>query len=94
MGRINGNQIRQISGEISGKSGSDYKTANPRRDIGLTENPPAGDIKFMKGYSDGRQRLRVGKYRVVFRYGHDGQIEILEVLNIDSRGGIYKRRED
>ena len=62
--------------------------------LGLTENPPAGDIKFMKGYSDGRQRLRVGKYRVVFRYGHDGRIEILEVLKIDSRGGIYKRRED
>lgn len=29
---------------------------------GLTENPPKGDIKPLQGYSDGRKRLRVGKY--------------------------------
>lgn len=61
--------------------------------MGLTQTPPVGDIKTLKGYSDGRLRLRVGKYRVVYRYDRDGVIEILQVLDIDSRGGIYKRKE-
>ena len=34
----------------------------------LTQKPPQGDIRPMQGYSDGRLRLRVGKYRVVFKY--------------------------
>lgn len=57
---------------------------------GLTEQPPKGDIKTMQGYHDGRLRLRVGKYRVVYRYAIDGTIEILHIMNIDSRGDIYK----
>ena len=60
--------------------------------MGLTQNPPVGDIQTLKEYSDGRLRLRVGKYRVVYRYDRDGAIEILQVLDIDSRGGIYKRK--
>ena len=60
--------------------------------MGLTQKPPVGDIKTLQEYSDGRLRLRVGKYRVVYRYDRDGAIEILQVLNIDSRGGIYKRK--
>ena len=59
---------------------------------GLTVKPPQGDIKLMQGYSDGRQRLRIGKYRIVFRYDLDGRIEVLYILAIDSRGDIYKRR--
>jgi len=57
---------------------------------GLTEQPPKGDIKTMQGYHDGRLRLRVGKYRIIYRYGTDGTIEILHIMNIDSRGDIYK----
>ena len=60
--------------------------------IGLTQNPPVGDIKAIKEYSDGRLRLRVGKYRVIYRYDLDGRLEILLVIDIDSRGGIYKRK--
>ena len=60
--------------------------------MGLTQKPPVGDIKTLQEYSDGRLRLRVGKYRVIYRYGRDGAIEILHVLDIDSRGGIYKRK--
>lgn len=26
-----------------------------------------GDIKIMQGYSDGRKRLRIGKYRVIYQ---------------------------
>lgn len=57
---------------------------------GLTEQPPRGDIKRLEGFSDGRLRLRVGGYRVVFRYDRDGQLEVLLILNIDARGGVYK----
>lgn len=57
---------------------------------GLTHTPPEGDIKMMKGYSDGRQRLRVGKYRIIFKYTVDNQIEIVLIIDIGSRGDIYK----
>ncbi len=57
---------------------------------GLTDNPPKGDIKNLQGYSDGRKRLRIGKYRIIYSYGSDGKIEILYIMNIDSRGDIYK----
>lgn len=58
--------------------------------IGLTLMPPQGDIKQMKGYSDGRMRLRVGQYRVIYRYDNDGTVEILLILDIGTRGDIYK----
>lgn len=57
---------------------------------GLTENPPRGDIKLMQGFSDGRKRLRVGKYRIVYNHFQDEYIAILHIINVDSRGGIYK----
>lgn len=58
--------------------------------IGLAEQPPKGDIKPMQGYKDGRHRLRVGKYRVIYRYSKDGELDILVVMEIGSRGDIYK----
>ena len=57
---------------------------------GLTLTPPEGDIKLLQGYSDGRQRLRVGKYRVLFRFTSDNQIEIVYIIDIGARGDIYK----
>lgn len=56
---------------------------------GLTEEPPRGDIKTLQGYIDGRLRLRVGKYRIVYRY-IGGIAVILHIMDIDSRGDIYK----
>ena len=44
----------------------------------------------MQGYNDGTMRLRVGKYRVIFRYDKDGALEILYIIDIGSRGDIYK----
>ena len=61
--------------------------------LGLTEKPPKGDIKALVSYTDGIQRLRVGKYRIVFAYKMDGTIEVLLIMDIDSRGSIYKRRK-
>lgn len=57
---------------------------------GLTGNPPKGDIKTLQGYSDGRKRLRIGKYRIIYNYRQDGIIEILYIMNVDTRGDIYK----
>ena len=57
---------------------------------GLTETPPKGDIKPLHGFSDGRRRLRVGKYRIIYNYLSDGKIRVLYIYNIDSRGDIYK----
>lgn len=57
---------------------------------GLTYSPPQGDIKVMKGYSDGRKRLRIGAFRVIFRFDVNNHIEVLCILNIGNRGDIYK----
>ena len=57
---------------------------------GLTLKPAVGDIKPMQGYKDGRMRLRVGKYRIIFKYGNDGELEILFIIDIGSRGDVYK----
>lgn len=57
---------------------------------GLAQTPPVGDIKAMQGYNDGTMRLRVGKYRVIFRYDNSGELEILYIIDIGSRGDIYK----
>ncbi len=57
---------------------------------GLLSVPPEGDIKPMQGYNDGRKRLRVGSWRVVYRYDRDGAIEILLIIEIGNRGDIYK----
>ncbi|MBD5517257.1 MAG: type II toxin-antitoxin system RelE/ParE family toxin [Lachnospiraceae bacterium] len=57
---------------------------------GLTEKPPKGDIKMLQGYSDGRKRLRIGKYRIIYQYHLNEKIEILYIMDVDSRGDIYK----
>lgn len=57
---------------------------------GLTEQPPKGDIKALQGYSDGRKRLRVGKYRIIYNYLDDNSVKILYIMDVDSRGDIYK----
>lgn len=56
----------------------------------LTLTPPEGDIKLLQGYTDGRMRLRIGKYRIIFRYDIEGNVDILFIMDINSRGDIYK----
>lgn len=57
---------------------------------GLTLCPPIGDIKTMQGYSDGRKRLRVGAWRIIYRHENAETVEIILVIDIGSRGDIYK----
>ena len=58
--------------------------------LGLTVTPPKGDIKPMEGKPEGRYRLRVGGYRVIYRYNQDGTMVVLFVMDIGPRGDIYK----
>ena len=73
-------------------NGLDRPTKQRIRDgiLGLTKKPPEGDIRPLQGYNDGRQRLRVGKYRVIFKFDLDSEIQILYIMNVGSRGDIYK----
>lgn len=57
---------------------------------GLTQTPPKGDIKPMEGKPAGRYRLRVGGYRVIYRYDQDGSMIVLYILDVGPRGDIYK----
>ena len=68
----------------------------PQRDLildaieKLTRKPAEGDIKKMSGYKDGRYRLRVGKYRIIYKYLTNNEIEVLCIMDVGSRGDIYK----
>lgn len=85
-------EIRYAKSAVKALEGLDRPTkARIRAGIqGLTQKPPLGDIKAMQGYHDGRLRLRVGKYRIVYRYGQENRLEILYIMDIGSRGDIYK----
>lgn len=58
--------------------------------LGLTQKPPQGDIKPLQGYHDGQLRLRIGGYRIIYKYGLENQLEILHIIDIGTRGDIYK----
>lgn len=57
---------------------------------GLTLTPPKGDIKPMQGKPEGRFRLRVGGYRVVYRYDERETMVVLCIIDVGPRGDIYK----
>ena len=57
---------------------------------GLALKPPVGDIKPMQGYNDGRKRLRVGSWRIIYRHENEQTVEIIFVIDIGNRGDIYK----
>ena len=62
------------------------KDTRHRVKIGI-EKIPAGDIRPYEGHS-GYFRLRVGNYRILFRWINDGQILI---SYIGTRGDVYKK---
>ncbi len=47
-----------------------------------------GDVKKLRG-DGGRWRLRVGDWRVTFRYESD--VQAITVLGVGPRGGAYRR---
>ena len=55
----------------------------------VAQSPAAGrNVKAMAGTSAG-YRLRVGEWRVLFDL-MDGTPRVLAVIDIDTRGGVYK----
>lgn len=85
-------EIRYSKSAIKFLSKLDRQSAEKIRAAikGLTAVPPKGDIKTMQGFSDGRKRLRVGGWRVIYRIENEACIEILLVIDIGNRGDIYK----
>ncbi len=57
---------------------------------GLASVPPSGDIKPMQGYTDGRKRLRVGSWRIIYKQISEHLVEVIYVIDIGNRGDIYK----
>ena len=57
---------------------------------GLTLKPPVGDIKPLQGLTESRNRLRVGSWRIIYKYGIENELEILYIIDIGNRGDIYK----
>ena len=57
---------------------------------GLTQSPPAGDIRPMEGYSNGTLRLRVGDMRIIFRYAVENGEKFVYIIDVGYRGDIYK----
>ena len=85
-------KIRYSKDALKFLSKLDKKSVGRIRDAiaGLTYNPPVGDIKTMQGYNDGRKRLRVGSWRIIYRHENEETVEIIFVIDIGSRGDIYK----
>lgn len=85
-------KIRYSKDALKFLSNLDKKSVGRIREAitGLTYNPPVGDIKIMQGYKDGRKRLRVGSWRIIYRHEHEDVVEIIFVIDIGNRGDIYK----
>ena len=65
--------------------------ATKQRIKAAIEKLPEGDIKPLQGYGGKTHRLRVGGYRVVFRYETDEEgVQYPFIMEMDSRGDIYK----
>ena len=89
---MNEMKIRYSRDSIKFLSKLDKKSVNRIRTAieGLTQSPPVGDIKPMQGFSDGRKRLRVGSWRIIFKQVSELYVEIIFVIDIGNRGDIYK----
>ena len=85
-------KVRYSKDALKFLSKLDKKSVGRIRDgiAGLTCHPPVGDIKTMQGYNDGRKRLRVGSWRIIFRHENEETLEIIFVIDIGNRGDIYK----
>lgn len=85
-------QIKYSKDALKFLSKLDKKSVTRIRDgiAGLTATPPVGDIKLMQGYTDGRKRLRIGSWRVIYRQVSELLVEVIYVIDIGNRGDIYK----
>ena len=89
---MNETKIKYSKDALKFLSKLDKKSVGRLREaiMGLTQTPPIGDIKAMQGYTDGRKRLRVGSWRIIYRHENHEIVEIIFVIDIGNRGDIYK----
>lgn len=64
------------------------KQTQHRIKLGI-EGIPEGDILPLQG-KDNVYRLRIGKYRILFEYRQINNEKVLFILDVGSRGDIYK----
>lgn len=64
------------------------KQTQQRIKLGV-EGIPEGDIIPLQG-KDNEYRLRIGKYRILFEYRQKDNEKVLFILDVGSRGDIYK----
>lgn len=85
-------EIRYSKSAVKTINGMDKETKQRiKKGIeGLTVRPPIGDIKPLQGFSDDRYRLRIGKYRIIYKYTTENKLVVLNILDIGARGDIYK----
>jgi mRNA interferase RelE/StbE len=55
---------------------------------GLRHDPPAGDVKKLRGMNPAVHRLRVGDFRVMFR--NDIEKETIFILHVARRRDMYR----
>lgn len=75
--------------KVAVKSISEMDRQTKQRIKQAIENIPNGDIVPLQGKQN-EYRLRVGKYRIIFEYKTDGEEKNLCILDVGSRGEIYK----
>lgn len=71
------------------KIGQINKTANKKINRRINKSAVARRYKVITRLYRWGKRLRVEKYRIIYNYFPDGEIQIY-IINVDSRGGIYK----
>ena len=49
----------------------------------LTYNPPQGDVSLLRNFTDNRKRLRLDKWRVIFKQDEetDNDVEVMSIIN-------------
>lgn len=81
--------MKTVYSKSAMKSLSTYDQSIRKRIRATIEAIPAGDIKPIQGKND-IYRIRIGKFRALFSYIEiDGAAAVI-VLDIGSRGDIYK----
>lgn len=75
--------------KIAVKSISEMDRKTQQRIKQAIEQIPNGNIIALQG-RENEYRLRIGKYRIIFEYKQNDDEKILCILDIGSRGDIYK----
>jgi mRNA interferase RelE/StbE len=74
--------LRKIDKSIAQRIISKILFFSKQKDVFVFSKP-------LKGFGEGRFRFRIGDYRAIFKIDKSGKIQILMILNIKHRKGVY-----